>query len=371
MNELDILELEHKLLKSYISTENMKLFNIYKNHEKHNILNTLMIWMPIGCIEMGYINHLYPFYGIAALSLLTGLKHMKSIQKIKINQEIREDIIEHIKTTDTYKKLENEYLSYISVLANFIKEIGMTSGIEVAIFYNFLLDLGYLSKNHFHQYEYIKPKKEEQMLRYEIPELLGSRVVTGESVCRHMASMLTDLENEIGNKAINIPVKQTTNINRDSKQKIIFTNHLTSIIQDHKTKLVFGYCPTHRQILQVGTNNYQVMLENNIVKYLSYNILDIITNHKMIGYNSRYLKHLETIFCGNLKEERDIKLYIPTKEPYKAINIINSYLLENQKELYEFYKSTKGQLQQIDSLLTGLYPQEYNNRGKVIKYTIK
>lgn len=362
MNELDILKLEKELLKN-----KKKLFSIYINHKKRYILDGLMIVLPIENILWGIGTQFFPFYGLALCSFCTGFRHIKTLQKNENEKEFKEEIRKKIKTTDTYKSLENEYLSYITTLANFIRKIGMISGMEVAILYNFLLEFGYLSKNHQHQYEYINKKIESEMFKYEIPELVGSRVATGQSVCRHMSGMLTDLENEIGNKAINLPVAKT----KKKSTKIVIIDHLTSIIQDNKTKLVFGYCPTNNEIFKTEIINDSITLENTNRKYLSYNIHDIIDNHLMIDYNSRYLQNIESIFNDNLKEEKDIKLYIPTREISKTINNIFPYFFKNHQELEEFYQSTKNQLENIDSLLNKLYPQEYNKRGKVLKHVIK
>lgn len=298
-------------------------------------------------------------------SSLAGFKGIKTFQKIEIEAEILEKIRERIKTTDTYKNLENEYLSYITNLANYFKKIGMTSGVASATFYNILLECGYLSKNCNHQY------KIKENAIYEIPELMGSGVVTGESVCRHMACMLTDLENEIGNKTISLPVRETKNIEKDSRKKIMISNHVTSIIQDNKTKLVFGFCPTNREIFRIGTINQKIMLENTNTKYLSFNVHNIATNSKTVDYNRRYLENIEAIFNDNIKEEKDIKLYFPTKEAEKTVDTIFSYLIENQREIEEFYQSTKEQLGNIDSLLNQLCPQEFDNKGKVLKYAIR
>lgn len=365
MTELNALMIEEEIRKNYVLSENTKLFNIYKNKKNRSLLNFLMLYFPIENIIIGINSQSFYHYGLALLSLTAGYISTRAFQKIEIEAEILEKIRERIKTTDTYKNLENEYLSYITNLANYFKKIGMTSGITSATFYNILLDYGYLSKNCNHQY------KVKENAIYEIPELMGSMVVTGESVCRHNACMLTDLENEIGNKAISLPVRETKNIEKDSKKKIMISNHLTSIIQDKKTKLVFGFCPSNREIFRIGTINQKIMLENINTKYLSFNVHDIATNSNTVAYNRRYLENIEAIFNDNIKEEKDIKLYFPTKEVKKISCTILSYLIENQKEIEEFYQQTKEQLRNIDSLLNQLYPREFNNKGKGIKKVLK
>ena len=72
------------------------------------------------------------------------------------------------------------------------------------------MELGYFSKQMNHQYKIFEHESEY------LEELLGAKVATGTSVCRHMSSFMADVMNELGYTAANIsctinkedPIKQ-------------------------------------------------------------------------------------------------------------------------------------------------------------------
>lgn len=74
-------------------------------------------------------------------------------------------------------------------LSDFFKSIDLKDSLEISYFFNRMLNEGYYHVHEYKSYffEYDKWSR----------ELLGSRIMTGHSVCRHNASMLTDLLNEM------------------------------------------------------------------------------------------------------------------------------------------------------------------------------
>ncbi len=282
---------------------------------------------------------------------------MKSLINTNIYSEnLKSELANVIINSDMYKSLEEYYYTYLLKLATFFKEEGITDALGISLFFQELLDSGNLSYNRKHSYNYSMTKKDyiKNKLKYE-SELLGSYVITGSSVCRHMAYLLVDLENQLEKEAYNTNVfieneRLITNLKRSN------TNHSVTLIIDNE--LLFAYCPTTKRILNINFDSkdyfydhYKYFCFTNVNKaYSEYynNFIAPLDNNYDIEklYNNCIYKKLTE---GELtKRKMQIALQFFEEETNGSID--------------EFYNKTKDDLESINQKIYELTPHE---KGKV------
>lgn len=94
--------------------------------------------------------------------------YLCNLKQIEEN-EYRMNIHNIIKNTDTYKRLNNLYVSYIDKnLSKFVKSQGVIDSIDITIFYQYLLDLGVLSYPGTYQYDF-----DGLRILYQVNEVLN------------------------------------------------------------------------------------------------------------------------------------------------------------------------------------------------------
>lgn len=282
---------------------------------------------------------------------------MKSLINTNIYSEnLKSELANVIINSDMYKSLEEYYYTYLLKLATFFKEEGITDALGISLFFQELLDSGNLSYNRKHSYNYYMTKKDyiKYKLKYE-NELLGSYVITGSSVCRHMTYLLVDLENYLEKEVYNANVF-TENKSLVKNLKNINTNHSVAIIVDKD--LLFAYCPTNKRILDVsfasktnGYDGYQYFYLTNISKtYKEYynNYIAPLDNNYDIEriYNNNSYRSLTEEELSKRKVE--ISLQFLDEELNGSIN--------------NFYNKTKKDLDLISKKIFELTPSE---NGKV------
>lgn len=139
-----------------------------------------------------------------------------------------------LKTTDTYQELKYEYDILLNDIAKYLKSKNIKSSKQVVLYLQKMLNSGGLSfidSHNFYKFKY----------EYDyVIELLGSRVMTGLSVCRHNASFMTDVINKYGYSSYTMPVfnfdKNKISI---SKAKMMSARHLISAIIDENGKYAY------------------------------------------------------------------------------------------------------------------------------------
>ena len=111
----------------------VKIRNEYKR-EFYRV-NSKEILLQIGSIAPHLLEH----------PLKQAKDYLYDIKQIE-EQEYRLNIHNVIKNTDTYKRLNNLYISYINQnLSEFVKSQGLTDSMDITMLYQYLLDLGVLS----------------------------------------------------------------------------------------------------------------------------------------------------------------------------------------------------------------------------------
>lgn len=159
---------------------------------------------------------------------------------------------ELLENTDSYKELETYYERYLTDLCNLFNSLGLNKPLLIAKAYDLLLKPGFFSetKNKINVgYEYDKDSYSSK--------LYGTRVSTGESNCRHDASLLKDILNHLNYSACNI-FTCLANINNLDEVEAINNmnspNHVvTGIIEDNE---IYLYDPINHSSIVLDKNHF-------------------------------------------------------------------------------------------------------------------
>ena len=201
------------------------------------------------------------------------LLYLKSIKTKKQYNNIIENIHKIIKSND-YVELLKEYKEYVNNISNLFIKLNIGNSLEVALLYNDLLFDGYFSVDK--QYNLTDNSKIDLLVR-----TWGSRVCTGHSVCRHNASLLVDIERNLGNVSECVDMI-CVNKKKKHQQKLIYNqtitipNHLVVGLQDGSN--VYLYDPNNYCFLfKKDNSDNDVLSFIGIEKSLKY-IDETITN---------------------------------------------------------------------------------------------
>lgn len=225
MQEIDILELSKDLKK----TRYQRLL-----HNKHAISS--------GCIiAANTISLCISDYALLkALFCLTIGFEASQIRRqwLKENYNEEEQIADILKKSQTYIDCKSEYNFYIEEVAKLIKRVGLTSSKETIIYLQTLLDSGHFSKYMRHQYKRYQNEKDY------LVDILGARVLSGTSVCRHMSSFTRDVMNCLGYTAANISAVSTTSnpVKIAQKDNVEWNHSVTAVTENGKMYLFDPTC---------------------------------------------------------------------------------------------------------------------------------
>lgn len=148
----------------------------------------ILLSMPLTNILLHSPALAYGICGIDALLLIALLNKYKLLEETKEIKEIN--------------KLYKEFIKEYSKLN---KIFNLNNPVEIYNMYNYLLYSGYLSKNK-------KFKYGTENVFDEVNSIMGANIMTGNSVCRHIAPALRDIYLEENIESIVLPVKTTKNI---------------------------------------------------------------------------------------------------------------------------------------------------------------
>ncbi len=265
MQVIDILELSKDLKK----TRYKRLL-----HNKHAI--------SCGCIIAANtfslcISDYLPLKALFGCTIGFELSQLKREWE-KENITEGEEITEILKKSQTYRDCKSEYNFYIEEVAKLIKKVGLTSSKETILYLQILLESGHFSKYMNHQYKKYQNEKDY------LVDILGARVLSGTSVCRHMSSFTRDVMNEIGYTAANISAISTTSdpVKIAQKDHVQWNHSVTAVTENGKMYLFDPTCgmfsslpkdisfaePESVKVSQFvisGPSKYLVMNPNSIV----------------------------------------------------------------------------------------------------------
>lgn len=163
------------------------------------------------------------------------LKEKLPNDAILYSKEIRNILM----STNTYYNCLKEYNSLLCDVADLFYNIGIRNPLAISELYKLYLDEGcfsYKGKNEYHLFN-------NDYFDY-LSELYGTRVMTGYSICRHNAGMLTDLINVMGGRASNIFVSPIENPSKSNTKDLFLLkrekyDHLVTGIIENKTKYLY------------------------------------------------------------------------------------------------------------------------------------
>ena len=262
----------------------------------------------------------------------------------------RERIVEEtqtiamLRTTTTYNELLNEYKKYIKDVATLVKSVHLESAKENTVYIHALMELGFFSKQMSHKYKLFKYEREY------LEELIGAKVVTGTSVCRHMSSFMVDVLNELGYTAANI---SCTPHDEDPVKRIQKGN----VILDHS---VVGVADKGTKFLFDATNG------NFAATPVNFDFTEIESIHVsqfVIQDRTKYLIVCPKLDTLNFGREEQCKVLNSTKlctmSTYEVDYLrekITKVIQGNMFRQYAFLQSHEQQRRKIETLYQELLP---------------
>lgn len=265
-------------------------------------------------------------------------------------EEIRKLILE----SDDYAECLEVYTNYVKNIAEFYKSMEKKTALEISTLFDLHLKIGLftpeMKEQEFKDFNYSKD--------FYLAEISGSTVMTGTSICRHNAPLLTDILYCSGFKTCNIPVI-TTNLqklmNNSLEYTNLFANHMVTGIIDNDEKFIYdptlhvaGYFDTLEKVK--GINPYDLALsceieEDNLAFLINYD------NEMYDLYNART--------DLTIREFRD---FIHKKIDYNYLEYLNQEAIiltsvKYKKELVDFFKENRETTQKIKRLNETLGPR--------------
>lgn len=234
------------------------------------------------------------------LFLVAGIYHgaLNTFHRI-LYKDCEQQLYETL-NSDLYKECLELYKDYVKDISIMYNDLGFSSDLSTCVAYYFSLQTGLFSENGNYSYE--TSDKEFDVFC----EIMGSRVTTGEGCCRHNASLLTDIINEMGGKAACLPVCLSEFEKIRKKQEA--THMVTGLLHDGK-KVVFD--PTiEAQVASLASislfnddskNIFATTLDGKLKHHLRYNIV-------FDKYDANNKLKQEILACDNLVDVGNIYL---------------------------------------------------------------
>lgn len=305
-----------------------------------------------------------------------------------------------IRKTDTYQMLADEYHIYMDLLSSFFQQQGITDYMKVNVFYQNLLNLGYLSYQNNYIYDYDDLSDEYYI--FECKELYGARVASGTAVCRHTTMMLNNLQNILKNHSYYLSVfTESSRILEEKLAKrlqIKRANHAINLLET-EDGLFYGYCSTEELFLNIRQRRNKLILssvpssrELTTSSMLEQSQSEELKWEAFLAENWRndfdtYLDELHNLpinlnndfdhssirrrptidYECNYKQKLNIK-QLDSDQVIKLEQEVIKQTLENKGEIKEFYNQTREQLYRIHSLYNSIAPL---TKEKVKKLVIK
>lgn len=252
--------------------------------------------------------------------------------------------IDMLRTTTTYNELLTEYQNYIKDVAQLVKSVGLQTAKENVVYIHALMEVGFFAKNMDHKYKIFKFEREY------LEELIGAKVVTGTSVCRHMSSFIVDVMNELGYTAANVSCTPNDDdpVKRIQKGNVEL-DHAVVGVADKGTKFLFD--ATNGNFIAVPVNFDFTEIES------------IHVSQFVIPDKKKYLivcPHMRTL---NFGREKQCEIINTTKLCSMSVyeveylrDKIKKVLQGNMFRQYAFYQLHEPQRRRIETLYQELLP---------------
>ena len=163
-----------------------------------------------------------------------------------------------------FNQLEDVYREFISRIGDFFRNNGIVDVIEILSVYSYFIKNGYLS----YDKKFVYKKTLDDCIY-----MLGSNVVSGFGVCRHITSMLTDIYKELGYDSYNISMifEKSKSF---SKQSFLAIKERKKICECIKKYIYILLCGGYYNHLVTLVNNDSGSLivdpTNDIISYVNF-----------------------------------------------------------------------------------------------------
>lgn len=250
-----------------------------------------------------------------------------------------------VKKLPEYKDAINNYESFIRNLVKYFSYLGLNNPLDICFYSQQLLKKGFFSVNHTHKYyDYTNSYPCDY-------SLLGGRVFTGTSVCRHMAMLFNDILNETGALVTPLMVKayeekELPKIPVFIKQK---PNHLIiGFRQDGKN---IAYDPTNGAVATCDVNDKYALSSGRMLKSLtndSYYLVSKKQDEELMGQASDIYEEYLTSNYYHLTKEAVLR------RKQRILHLFNQSRLNNE----DFYNQEYDRIQAIANYQQILCPQK-------------
>ena len=224
--------------------------------------------------------------------------------------------------------LLNEYKEFVNNVYYLFLELNVTSSLELALLYNKLLFEGIFSSDY--KFSLNDPIKYDFLIK-----TWGSRVCTGDSVCRHNVMFLVDLERKFNNdvECVDLISVNPKNLYKNILVKyfdLLYVNHL-AIGLKNKDKL-YVYDPT----------NYAFLLRNNIndgfIEFADYddnlNKINELNSYFNFNYANNKFNYKNSLTIMDMDKQyiKDLNSYI-NELFHTSERFLKEFHLDNSKKI--------------------------------------
>lgn len=204
-------------------------------------------------------------------------------------------IFHDVMKKEEFKEEKKLYLEYVKDIAEFLKSIGASSDLTGAFLCKMMIDSGILSEG---KVEFASFKKD---LYDHFTDIMGARVTTGTFCCRHVASLVTDVINEMGGVACDVAVHRC----KTDEEKGLYANHLiTGIEHENKSVLFDPSCPSFLLpfggLIEFKTQKGKIVTKSFDEGYY---YEEKLSEHDMEKINRTNLRRLKTLEPLEVEEE--------------------------------------------------------------------
>lgn len=250
---------------------------------------------------------------------------------------IFKSLTDEIKQTEEYQLLNIKYHELIKKIAEYMKTLNLQNTLEINLYLANMIENGIFSYNS--QMEHKNPKYIFEVLG----DLTGAVICSGNSVCRHYSSFITDILNEMGYTACNINVSLLTKeelFKLHNLKKVKFHHEVVGII-DNNQKYYFD------ALYGLFLENYGTINRYNILKALGSDIYNIESFSSIL--NEQYIDELYKFKNTPPRE-------IQEDEMEYLCNKIVPQFKKDFPNIIEFHQEIEPILEEINEIIKVLSP---------------
>lgn len=260
-------------------------------------------------------------------------------EKETANEKMK--IYEELTKTETYKDCKKEYESFISLTAELVKNAGLKTPKEITLYIYALIKLGFLSNGGEHKY------KNYQYDKNILLDLLGTRVLSGTSVCRHTTNFMNDVLKKLGLTSATVATSTESKIKKiQSRRKLVTDHAITGVEEDSQ---MFMFDTTAGCFVSKTTNEQLIQLPDVYEPVMKDVPAYYIIDPKLTDFN--IVNKDQAIRLMQLD-----KLTITLEESNELFDKLEGTLEKNLMLNESFYRITTPQRQRIVSLSKKLMP---------------